>query len=460
MVNYFNMNSSRKLIVEILDRMEKQDSYLNILLPSYFLKHRLDSLDKALLQEISYGVTRFKKKLDWIIGQFLVYKDKQIPLTVRNILRIAVYQFFYLEKIPDYAIVNESVELVKNSSYQGYAGMINAVLRNIIRKSTEIIWPDRVEEPVKYISVFYSFPEWLVERWIKRFGLEMCQDICAASNIRSDLALRVNILKIDMAQFQKILTQFKISFKLSPFLPDIALNVRDFADIANSPIYRKGLFSIQDESSMLASEFLAPLAGETIIDMCSGPGGKTAHIAQIMQSKGTIFALEKNKSRLEMVQKEASRLGIDMIVPVLADSCLLIKEYLEKADKILVDAPCSGTGVIRKKPDIKWKKWGRNYFKELNKTQENLLETAARYLKPGGELLYTTCSLEKEENEDIILRFLKKNTNFVVRESSQFVKEKGLVKYDSSIKEAIQIVPGYSGSNMDGFYIVKMRKVG
>ena len=161
-----------------------------------------------------------------------------------------------------------------------------------------------------------------------------------------------------------------------------------------------------------------------------------------------------------MVQKEASRLGIDMIVPVLADSCLLIKEYLEKADKILVDAPCSGTGVIRKKPDIKWKKWGRNYFKELNKTQENLLETAARYLKPGGELLYTTCSLEKEENEDIILRFLKKNTNFVVRESSQFVKEKGLVKYDSSIKEAIQIVPGYSGSNMDGFYIVKMRKVG
>lgn len=454
-----SVNNSRKLIVEILNRVEKQNSYLNILLPSYFIKHNLNIPDKAFLQEISYGVTRFRKRLDWIITQFLTQKNKKIPLTIQNILRIGVYQFFYLEKVPDYALVNESVKLVKNSPYPDYAGMVNAVLRNIIRKTAEISWPDREQEPVKYISVHYSFPEWLVERWIKRFGLELCQKICAASNLRPELTLRVNTLKVNMAQFQEILTAFKVPFRLSPFLPNIALNVNGFPDTANSPIFWEGLFSIQDESSMLASNFLAPSAGETVIDMCSGPGGKATHMAQIMQNKGRIIALEINKSRLEMVQNEASRLDIDIILPVLRDSRQLINEYIGKADKILVDAPCSGTGVIRKKPDIKWKKWDLNYLQELNKLQESLLKTAAQYLKPGGELLYTTCSLEKEENEDIIIKFLKENANFTIQESSHFIKEKGLVKYNNKIKEAIQLIPGYTDSKIDGFYIVKMRKV-
>ena len=450
--------TSRKLILKILNRLEKQNSYLNILLPSFFLKYKPIDQDKALMQEISYGVTRFKKRLDWIISQFLTNKKITLPLNIQNILRMGIYQILYLEKVPDYAIVNESVELAKQSSFKGYSGLVNAILRNVIRKSTNINWPDIKSDPINYISVFYSFPEWLVRRWINRFGLDMCLKICQANNIKPSLTLRINSLKISMQQFRERLSELKITFQESVYLPATAIIIKDFYEVGKIPIFKEGLFTIQDESSMLASEFLAPVAGETIIDMCSGPGGKTTHMAQLMQNKGKIMALEINQNRLEMVVAEVRRLGIEIVSPVLIDSRKLNSAYLGKADKILVDAPCSGTGVIRKKPDIKWKQWDISHLNGLNQIQENLLDVAAQYLKPGGELLYTTCSIEKEENEDIILKFIKKYTNFTIQESSQFVEKNGIVNYITNIKEAIQLIPGYSGNNIDGFYIIKMRK--
>jgi 16S rRNA (cytosine967-C5)-methyltransferase len=209
---------------------------------------------------------------------------------------------------------------------------------------------------------------------------------------------------------------------------------------------------------MLAAVFLAPDTGQTIFDMCSGPGGKTTHIAQLMHNKGRIIAFEKNKKRLKMVEEECHRLGIDIVTPVLMDSSKLSNKYLEKADKILIDAPCSGTGVIRKKPDLKWKRFDSYRLKQLNQLQEALLTTAASYLKPGGDLLYATCSIEKEENDQIISKFLKGNSNFTLQDSSQFVQKNGIVKFDTEIKAAIQLLPGYSGDNIDGFYMVKVRK--
>lgn len=371
---------------------------------------------------------------------------------------MGVYQFYYLDKIPDYALAYETVELVKNSPYPDYSGMVNAIIRNVIRKPNEISWPELEREPVKYISVFYSFPEWLVERWLNRFGLELCQKICQASNAIPALTVRINPLKADMTQFKEKLTELKVVFQESFSLPAQALIIKNFPEMTKSLLFQKGFFSIQDESSMLASEFLAPLPGETVIDMCSGPGGKATHMAQLMQNKGKIIALEIKKARLDMVKEEAKRLGINIILSVLKDSCKLNEEYLEKADRILVDVPCSGTGVIRKKPDIKWKQWGLNHLNELNKVQATLLDTAAHYLKPGGEILYTTCSMEKEENEDIIRIFLKKNTNFVIQESLSFIRKRGIVSYNTGIKEAIQLIPGYSGADIDGFYMLKMRK--
>jgi len=453
-----NFYHTRKLILEILDRVEKEDAYLNILISFYFSKNKPKSNDRALIQEITYGVIRFKKSLDWIISQFLTNQNKKLPLTVQNILRMGVYQILYLEKIPNYAIIYEAVELVKKSNYSGYSTLINAVLRNIIRKSNMIRWPDKKSEPIKYISVYYSFPERLVERWLERYGLELCLKICQASNNKPELTLRVNTLKINSLELQKILLKLKINFQQGIYLPSTSIIIKDYFDIKNSYLFKEGLFSIQDESSMLAAVFLAPDTGQTIFDMCSGPGGKTTHIAQLMYNKGKIIAFEKNKKRLKMVEEECHRLGIDIVTPVLMDSSKLSNKYLEKADKILLDAPCSGTGVIRKKPDLKWKRFDSYQLKELNQLQEALLTTAASYLKPGGELLYATCSIEKEENDQIISNFLKKNSNFALLDSSQFVQKNGIVKFDTKIKTDIQLLPGYSGNNIDGFYMVKMKK--
>jgi len=458
MVNSVKLNRSRKLILEILERVEKQNSYLNILLPSFYNRYKPNDPDKALMQEISYGVTRFKKRLDWIIAQYLTSRIKKIPLTVQNILRMGAYQILYLEKIPAYAIVNESVELVKDSSYSTYSGMVNAILRNISRKSVLVSWPDIESEPVRYISVFYSYPEWLVERWMKRFGLEICLAICQAGNEKPDFALRINSLRISQEQFQRKLSELKIPFQKSLYLPQCAITIKDHYNIVNMPFFQDGLFSIQDESSMLASEFLMPGAGETVFDMCSGPGGKTTHMAQIMGNKGKIVSFENNRRRLEMVMAESRRLGIKIVSPVLADSRRLNNEYLEKADKILLDAPCSGSGVIRKKPDLKWKKWNKEHLRKLNQIQKELLDTAARYLRWGGELLYATCSMEREENDGIILNFIKEYSHFTIQDSSQFVEKNGIVKYKTEIEGAIQLIPGYSGANIDGFYMVKLKK--
>ena len=461
-MNFDNSNINiRELILKILIRVEKENAYLNIVTQKYLNKYNIkNNKDKALIQEICYGVTRFRKKIDWIIDQFLDKKNKKLPLILRNILRIGVYQILYLDRIPDYAICNESVKMTKNSQYSEKAKLVNALLRNIIRRMDSIEYPEISKDPVKYISVFYSFPEWFIKRWIERFGLDLCIELCKASNMIPSLTLRINTLKVDMLEFKKNLSELRIDYKEGNILSDEAVIVRNFFNIVDSKIFSDGLFSIQDESSMLSSRLLNPLPGELIIDMCSGPGGKTTHMAQLMDNYGEIVAFEKNKKRLEMVKGECSRMGIDIVRPILQDATQPCRSFFEKADKILADVPCSGTGVIRKKPDLKWKKMSELEFNQLNLLQGSILNTASYYLKPGGELLYSTCSLEKEENDDIVSKFLKKRSEFQVEDTDYFVRENNIFKFNTEIKQAIQLLPGYSGKDVDGFYMVKIKKSG
>lgn len=451
-------NNIRELILEILMKVEKQNAYLNILMQYYFDYYPLKKEDKALVQEITYGVTRFRKKLDWIIKQSLTKQGKKLPLDINNILRIGIYQIFYLDKIPDYAIVNESVNLAKKSKYFQYSNLVNAILRKIIRKPNDIYWPNINKNPVKYISEYFSFPEWLINMWIKRYGLNLCINICQIMNKKPPTILRINPLRTNMPELQKKLSNLMVSFKEGQYLPFESLILEEFVDITVFEIFKSGFFSIQDESSSLVSRLLDPLPGELIIDMCSGPGGKTTHLAQLMKNQGEIIAFEKNKKRLNMVKSEARRLGISNIKYLLQDSTIFCANFFEKADKVLVDAPCSGTGVIRKKPDIKWKNLNDRQLQIFNNLQMEILNVASKYLRPGGKLVYSTCSIEREENDCIINKFLKNNTGFTIQETSSFVKKYGVVKYNTGIKQAIQLLPGYSGENIDGFYMAKIMK--
>lgn len=448
----------RELILEVLVRAEEQSAYLNILIPSYFNNYHLKKEDKALLHEIVYGVTRFRKKLDWIIRQSLTRKGKKLPTDINNILRIGIYQIFYLDKIPDYAIVNESVNLTKKSKNCKYSNLVNAILRKIIRGTSNVYWPDINQQPAIYVSIYYSFPEWLIHRWIRRHGLDLCINICQIMNKKPGITIRINSLRINMPDFQHRLSGLKIQFKEGKYLPSESLILESFVDFSESTLFKSGLFSIQDESSSLASRLLNPLPGDLIIDMCSGPGGKTTHLAQLMKNQGQIIAFEKNKTRLEMVQDESRRLGINIIKCLLKDSTLFCGDFFEKADKILVDAPCSGTGVIRKKPDLKWKNINNRQLQKITELQEKILNVAARYLKPGGELVYSTCSMEKEENDSLIKKFLNKHKEFAIQDTSSFVKEYGVIKYNTEIEQSIQLLPGFSGENVDGFYMVKLKK--
>lgn len=449
----------RELVLEILIRVERQESYLNILMPYYFNQYMLNKKDKALIQEISYGVTRYRKKLDWVIDQFLEKQDKKLSITIRNILRIGVYQIIHLSKIPDYAICNESVELVKRSHEFKKSKLVNAVLRNIIRSPNDIVWPDIDRDPNKYISVFYSYPEFLVNKWVKRFGKEICVKICQAGNEIPAITIRINPLKINIEDLKLKLKELKIEFKDSQYLNREALIVNGFPDIGSSQLWIDGFFSVQDESSMLAAKLLNPSPGETVIDTCSGPGGKTTHLAQMMCNQGDIIAFEKHKRRLNMVIDECTRLGVKIVHPVLHDSSQLSQEYINKADKIIVDVPCSGTGVIRKKPDLKWRRMDNKWFKKINQDQKTILQVASRYLKTGGEIVYSTCSLEKEENDEIIKSFLKINNEFVIQDTHDFIRNHHILQYNTEIEQAIQLIPGYSGNEIDGFYMVKMQKI-
>lgn len=451
-------NNIRELILEILIRVEKRNAYLNILIQYYFDHYPIKKEDKGLVQEISYGVTRFKKKLDWIIKQSLTKQGKRLPSDINNILRIGIYQIFYLDKIPDYAIVSESVNLAKKSKHYQYSNLVNAILRKIIRKPDDIYWPDINKNPVKYISEYYSFPECLINRWIKSYGLDLCIDICRIMNRKSQTTLRINPLRTNMPDLQKRLSNLMVSFKEGQYLPFESLILEEFVDIAGSEIFKSGLFSIQDESSALVSRLLDPLPLELIIDMCSGPGGKTTHLAQLMKNQGKIIAFEKNPKRLDMVKNEARRLGITNIKYLLQDTTIFCADFFERADKILVDAPCSGTGVIRKKPDLKWKNLNDSQLQIFTNLQMKILNVASKYLRPGGELVYSTCSIERGENDCLIKKFLKKNTGFTIQESSSFVKEYGVIKYNTEIEQSIQLLPGYSGENIDGFYMVKLKK--
>jgi len=448
----------RDVILEILVRVEEKNSYLNILVQYYLNNYSFKKEDRAFLQETTYGVTRFRKKLDWIIFQFLKIQNKKLPFVIQNILRMSVYQIIFLDKVPDYAIVNEAVKLTKERKHFKYSNLVNGVLRNIIRKFGNFDWPDISKDPVEYISVVYSFPNWLIDRWIKRFGLELCEVICKTMNKKPNTSIRANSLKINMAELKKVLSEGDIIFKEGKYIPSEIIFLENLTDVASLKIFKDGLFSIQDESSALASRFLNPLPGQLIIDMCSGPGGKTTHMAQLMANKGRIIALEKNPKRLQMVREECKRLDIDIVETKKGNAADYKEDYFEKADKVLADVPCTGTGVIRKKPDIKWKNINSKQIRILNELQMNILNIASKYVKNGGELLYSTCSMEREENDLLIMDFLKHNKQYTVQDSSSFIKKYSVKKYSTEIKESIQLLPGFSGDDIDGFYMVKLVK--
>lgn len=434
----------RGLAVKILNRVERTDAYLERLLDNEMRNSELKGQDKALLYEIVHGVVRWMGRLDWILNGF--YKgtfSKAIP-NMKNGLRVALYQVLFLDRVPDYAAVNEVVEFVKRLQGQKPADLVNAVLRNIIRNKNSIRYPNPEEDLIGYLSSYYSHPSWMVKRYVERFGREETEKLLLVNNEKPFLTLRVNSLKVLPEDFKKLLDSVNLRYNNGKYLPEF-FKLHNLTNITAWEYFANGYFNIQDESAGLACRLLQVRDGMRVLDLCAAPGGKTAYIAALMHSQGEIVAIDRFESRLKLLQKNMDRLGLGCVKPITTDALVYEGELY---DRVLADVPCSGTGTLSKKPDIKWKK---DLFdiRNMNVTQYKLLCKAAELVKPGGVVVYSTCSIEPEENFDIVKKFLDNNPDFELESAKD--------KFPDEILDengCVQTLP--HKHNLDGAFAAKL----
>lgn len=406
----------RGTAVKILNRVERTDSYLDKLMDAELRSGELNDFDKALLTEIVHGVLRWQSKLDWVLNGFFHGNFAKAEVTVRNTLRAALYQILFLDKVPDHAAVNEAVDFIKRVRSDKAGGLVNGVLRNIIRNKEGIHYPDVQNDASLYLSTMYSYPLWMVRRWVNRFGFYETEKLLDAQNQRPGLTLRINTLKTSIEDFTKMFELHNIAYERSPFLPTF-VRTTNLSNISNSELFRRGFFTVQDESAGLAAALLDVRPGERVIDLCSAPGGKTTFFGETMRNQGHIVAVDKYQTRLSLVQSACERLGITNVEFIAADGA----EYAgEPADKVIVDAPCSGLGVLAKKPDIKIKRELRDIHDAV-RSQDALLGHAASLVRSGGALVYSTCTIEPEENFAVVKRFLAERPDFSIDHASHRV---------------------------------------
>jgi 16S rRNA (cytosine967-C5)-methyltransferase len=418
----------RGTAVKILNRIERTDSYLDKLLDVELKSADLSDLDKNLLAEIVHGVMRWQGRLDWVLNGFTHGNFSKSEVNIKNTTRVALYQILFLTHVPHYAAVNEAVEFIKRIRGEKSGHLVNAVLRNIIRSLDAIHYPKPEEDLAQYLAVYYSHPLWMVKRWMARFDREELERFLAVNNEVPSLTLRINKLKIAPAEFLSMLDNAKIAYQGSSFI-DYFIKLKSLAGIGQMKMFQSGYFSIQDESAALAVLLLDPHPGERVIDMCAAPGGKTTFLAELMNNQGEVLAVDKYESRLSIIKVNCERLGIRNVELHVADATGL---DTPPADRVLIDVPCSGLGVLRKKPDIKWKREPED-IPRLARQQMNLLERGAQLVKPGGVLVYSTCTTEPEENAIQINAFLQRHPEFALDDASRFVN-KAAVSPEGSIE--------------------------
>lgn len=439
--------SPRSVALKILDRYEPGKTNLSAL-----MARRIEGPDapreKGFTRDLVWGVVRYLYALDFLIDRFATKPQKLEP-QVRNILRLGTFQLLFFEgKVPEYAAVNESVALARASRRSPAASLVNAVLRGIIREKDKLPWPDENADPATAIAVRFSHPEWLVKRWIKRWGNERTKELCAADNETPPLAIRVNTLKITRNDLQKRLEGEGVASRPAAVSPDgLILDSRPV--IENLEAYRRGLFIVQDEASQIVSFLLDAREGGTVLDLCSGAGIKAAHIAQITRGKAKLVAVDLSETQVRRSRENFERLGVTG-VEMLKEDALAIRG--PAADRVLLDAPCSGFGAVRRKPDIKWNRSESDVVSRLPELQKKMIARAASLVMPGGKLVYSTCTTEPEENEEVVEYLLGRFPDLAVEKPGTDLLPGELVTPE-----------GYFRSfphehDMDGFFAAVLRR--
>ena len=434
------IDKTREIALKSLYRIDKNEGYSNIVLNDEIKQNRekLDNKDIGLISEIVYGVTTWRLTLDEIIKKYSKIKLKKISPWILNILRMGIYQIIFLDKIPKSAAVNESVNLAKRYGHSSSSNFVNAVLRKVEKKDYEEFF--EIKDDIERISKTNSMPEWIIKELLKNNNIKDVEQICKNSNIKPKTTIRVNRLKTTKEELINRLEKEEIEYNnvnKEDNLAEDFLILNKVKNIENLDLFKEGFFTIQDISAGLTAKILNPKQGENVLDACSAPGGKTTYIAELMKNSGNIEAWDIHEHRTKLVEKNAQRLGIKIIDTYVKDATKYDEKLNEKFDKILLDVPCLGTGVIKRKPDIKWQRKVED-IQEITEIQKTILNNCSKYLKKEGDLVYSTCSIFKEENENIIKEFLEKNCNFEIKSNT-----------------IINIIPD---EEKDGFFICKLHK--
>lgn len=426
-------------------------AYTDVALDRALQKTNLPDSDRRLVTDLLYGSVRRQRTLDFIIDQLATKKSHQQPTELRTILHLGLYQLRYQERIPASAAVNTTVELAKENGFTGLTGFVNGLLRQYIR-SVEAS-PDFLklpENPVERLGILHSFPDWIIQVWLEQLGLAQTEKLCEWMNQTPTIDLRINPLRTSIEEVETALKSAGILARRMPNLPQALRLIGNTGSIQKLPGFKDGWWVVQDASAQLVGHLLDPQPGEVIVDACAAPGGKTTHIAELIQDRGTVWASDRTASRLRKLKENAQRLNLQSIQICTGDSRNL-PQFYNAADRVLLDAPCSGLGTLHRHADARWRQTPES-VQELSTLQQELLAHTSKFVKAGGVLVYATCTLHPAENEDVITQFLTENTDWQIEPPS-------LNSLDSCYTTPhgwLKVWP--HNQDMDGFFMVRLRK--
>ena len=459
------MNARRVALECLLTLSHSSASIASVVDSAFGRRPTIDGRERRLVNGLVYGVIRWQKQLDWVLDRFINPRF-QLDARHRNILRLGAFQLLHLDGIPAHAAIFETVQLAasrrrKSSGDRKTAGFINAVLRSIQREGTSIAYPPLNTNPTEHIAYSLSYPTWLVKRWLQTRGVSWTLAFCRASNQTAPLAFRVNTLLTQREEVCQFLEMKGLPASLSKIAPDgIALKNRTITNFDTTgkltlkDILNRNDIYVQDESAMLVAHLLSPEEAGFIVDLCAAPGGKTTHLAHLMRNTGKIIAVDTSAEKIALLQKNCRRINAHNVETCVMDATKADLAFIKTADAVLIDAPCSGFGTLRRHPDIRWNKTLKQVH-ALREIQYNLLKNAAPHIKPGGLLVYSTCSIEPMENEEVIQRFLADFPMYRVENARRFLPTVPL----SAITPQgfVQTFPHEHG--VDGAFAVRLRRV-
>ncbi len=426
----------RELVMSVLLAVTRDGQYCHIALKGILDKYQyLGKQERGFVTRVCEGTLEHMIWIDYCINQFSKVKVNKMKPVIRTILRSSVYELQYMDAVPPSATINEAVKLAQKKGFVNLKGFVNGVLRSISRSLDDIELPDREKAPITWLSIRYSMPEWIIEQWLLQYDTSQVEEMLAAFLTEAPTSIRANMTKTTPEELKERLIAEGVTVVSFNEMPE-ALLMSGYDHLNALPSFREGLFCVQDISSMLVSRLAEPKSGDTVIDVCAAPGGKSIHMAELLEGSGLVEARDLTPQKVALIQENISRCGLPNIRAVQADAREFRPKDRERADIVLADLPCSGLGVIGKKPDIKYKMTPEKQ-KELAKLQREILAVAVQYVKPGGTLMYSTCTINREENEDNVAWFLQENPDFSLEMQTQRLPQAGI---------------------WDGFFIAKLKK--